>query len=153
MGAANIPATAGPLGTAAKINRFYSPWIHTMIRCLAPWRAPVLSTALLFLGAGAPTAATAQLSEAGPGNVRNFPDQALRGTLVVTGLYDAQLNGKAIRMAPGVRLFSPQNALLPPHTAIGKPLTVNYVNEASTGMLLTAWVLSPSEAEQKRRRQ
>ena len=124
-----------------------------MIRCLAPLCAPVLFGALLFFGAFATAPAIAQISEAAPGNVRNFPDQALRGTLVVTGLYDAQLNGKAIRMAPGVRLLSPQNALLPIHTAIGKPLIVNYVNETSTGMLLTAWILSPSEAEQKRRRQ
>ncbi|MDD2714158.1 MAG: hypothetical protein PHU77_14695 [Simplicispira sp.] len=124
-----------------------------MIRCLAPLRAPALLGALLFFGVFATAPAAAQTSAAGPINVRNFPEQALRGTLVVTGLYDAELNGKTIRMAPGVRLLSPQNALLPIHTTIGKPFTVNYVNETSTGMLLTAWILSPSEAAQKRRSQ
>lgn len=124
-----------------------------MIRCLPRLRAPLLIAALLSLGVLATAPATAQTSAAAPGNVRNFPDAALRGTLVVTALYDAELNGKTIRMAPGVRLLSPQNALLPIHTAIGKPLTVNYVNETSTGMLLTAWILSPSEAAQKRAKQ
>ncbi len=81
---------------------------------------------------------------------RHFPNAALRGTLVVTGLYEAQLNGKPVRMAPGMRLFSTSNALTPIHTVVGTSLTVNYVNEPSSGMLISAWILSPSEAAQKR---
>ena len=92
----------------------------------------------------------AQQVPAALGNVRNFPDAALRGTLVVTGMYEAQLDGKAIRMAPGMRLLSPQNALVQAHTVINQAFTVNYVKEASTGMLLTAWILSKGEAAQKR---
>ena len=84
----------------------------------------------------------AQQTLAAPGNVRNFP--------VVTGMYDAQLDGKAIRMAPGMRLFSPQNSLVQAHTVINQPFAVNYVTEASTGMMLTAWILSKEEAAQKR---
>jgi hypothetical protein len=87
---------------------------------------------------------------AAPASLRNFPESALRGKLVVTGMYDAKLNGKSIRMAPGVRLFSPQNTLVQAHTVLEKPLTVNYVLENSTGMLLTAWILSKDEAAQKR---
>ena len=94
--------------------------------------------------------AQAQQVPAALGNVRNFPEAALRGTLVVNGMYDAQLDGKAIRLAPGMRLFSPQNALVQAHTVINQPFTVNYVREASTGMLLTAWILSKGEAAQKR---
>lgn len=92
----------------------------------------------------------AQQVPAALGNVRNFPPAALRGTLVVNGMYDAQLDGKPIRMAPGVRLFSPQNALVQAHTVIHQKFTVNYVIEASTGMLLTAWILSNDETAQKR---
>ena len=91
-----------------------------------------------------------QLQAHTSGQARHFPDTALRGTLVVTGLYEAQLNGKPVRMAPGVRLFSTSNALTPVHTVVGNSLTVNYVNEPSTGMLISAWILSPSEAAQKR---
>ena len=126
-----------------------------MIRC-PPWPAAVpllacaLSSLLLASSALVTLPANAQIQAHDSGQVRNFPPAARRGTLVVTGLYDAELNGKPVRMAPGVRLFGTGNALVPIHTAVGSTLTVNYINEVSTGMLLTAWILSPSEAAQKR---
>ena len=89
--------------------------------------------------------------QAAPASLRNFPESALRGKLVVTGMYDAKLDGKPIRMAPGVRLFSPQNTLVQAHTVLEKPFTVNYVLEDSTGMLLTAWILGKDEAAEKRK--
>ncbi len=113
-------------------------------------RRPSLLAALFAVGVFCAAPAPAQVPAA-LGSVRNFPDAALRGTLVVTGMYDAQLDGKAVRMAPGVRLFSPQNTLVQAHTVIGTPFTVNYVKESSTGMLLTAWILSKGEAEHKRK--
>ena len=124
-----------------------------MPRCLARLRACTLSpltSLLLAFSAVVAVPANAQMLSHETGQLRNFPDAARRGSLVVTSLYDAEMNGKTIRMAPGVRIFSTGNALVPIHTAIGKPLTVNYVNEVSTGMLLTAWILTPSETAQKR---
>ena len=137
-----------------------------MHRCLTRLRAvptPLLTAALLLASSALvalPASAQApqlpqppqlpQLQAHESSQARHFPDAALRGTLVVTGLYEAQLNGKPIRMAPGVRLFNTSNALVPLHTVIGTSLTVNYVNEASTGMLISAWILSPSEAAHKR---
>ena len=124
-----------------------------MNRCTLPL-GPLRTLGLLATLAGGALLGTvpaqAQQVPAALGNVRNFPDAALRGTLVVTGMYDAQLDGKAIRMAPGMRLFSPQNALVQAPTVINQSFTVNYVREASTGMLLTAWILSKGEAAQKR---
>lgn len=126
-----------------------------MIRCpprpgAVPLLACALSSLLLASSALVTLPANAQIQAHDSGQVRNFPPVARRGTLVVTGLYDAELNGKPVRMAPGVRLFGTGNALVPIHTAVGTALTVNYINEVSTGMLLTAWILSPSEAAQKR---
>ena len=130
-----------------------------MLRCTRRLRAAptppstlsaLLSSLLLATSALVAVPAFSQVMTHDTGAVRNFPDSAQRATLVVTGLYEAQLNGKPIRMAPGVRLFSTSNALVPIHTVVGTSLTVNYVNEASTGMLLKAWVLNPSEAAQKR---
>ena len=129
-----------------------------MHRCLSRLRAaptPLFSAAFggLLLAASAQAQQPPQLPQLqahASSQARHFPDAALRGTLVVTGLYEAQLNGKPIRMAPGVRLFSTSNALTPIHTVVGTSLTVNYVNEPSTGMLISAWILSPSEAAQKR---
>ncbi|MFN7153934.1 MAG: hypothetical protein ACK4OE_09580 [Acidovorax sp.] len=82
---------------------------------------------------------------------RTFPDAALRGTLTITATSDATLNGRAIRMAPGMRLFSPQNSLVMAHTVLGQTFKVNYLIEPSTGMLQSAWILSQSEADQPRK--
>ena len=89
----------------------------------------------------------AQAQVASPlGNVRNFPENAVRGTLTINSVQEAKLDNKDIRMAPGMRLFSPQNSLVQRHTVIGQTYKVNYVLEASTGMLLSAWILSEAEA-------
>lgn len=134
--------------------------MYTMNRCLsfAPSFAPSFATRLLgaccccaaLLAQPAPAAAQTVKPPAGT-NVRNFPEAALRGTLVVTSTVEAQVNGKAQRMAPGMRLFNADNALVPLHTVIGQSLRVNYVLEASTGMLITAWILNSSEVALKRK--
>ena len=107
-----------------------------------------ITTAAGFI-AGLPAPAQAQMQPS-VGAVRNFPEAAVRGTLVITGQGMAEINGKEIRMAPGMRLFNAENALLMLHTVIGQKFTVNYLIEPSTGLLWTAWVLSPAEAAQKR---
>ena len=95
--------------------------------------------------------AQAQQVPTGTGMVRNFPEAALRGALTVTGANEARLNGQPIRMAPGMRLFSPQNTLVMAHTVIGQTFKVNYVIEQSTGMLHAAWILTQGEAELPRK--
>ncbi|RZJ61311.1 MAG: hypothetical protein EON49_05830 [Acidovorax sp.] len=86
----------------------------------------------------------------GLGVVRNFPDASLRGSLTIQGGSDAVLSGRTIRMAPGMRLFSPQNSLVMLHTVQGQTFKVNYLIENSTGMLLSAWILTEGEAAQPR---
>lgn len=110
------------------------------------WLASVACAALL---GAALVPAIAQVP-GGMGQNRNFPQAALRGTLTVQDGAMATLNGQPIRMAPGMRLFSPQNALVMRHTVQGQPLKVNYVIETSTGMLLTAWILTQAEADRPR---
>ncbi|RYF25744.1 MAG: hypothetical protein EOO33_08710 [Comamonadaceae bacterium] len=133
--------------------------MYTMNRCLPSPASPTSAATRLLaaccccaalLALAAPAAAQTVQPPAGT-KVRNFPEAALRGTLVVTSTVESQLNGKAQRMAPGMRLFNVDNALVPLHMAIGKPLRVNYVIEASTGMLITAWILNTSEVAQKRK--
>jgi hypothetical protein len=89
--------------------------------------------------------------EPGLGMNRPFPEAALRGTLTLSTTAEAVLNGKSIRMAPGMRLFSPQNTLVMAHTVLGQTFKVNYVLEASTGMLHAAWILTEREAAQPRK--
>jgi hypothetical protein len=94
--------------------------------------------------------ATAQV-QPGLGGMRTFPDAAERGNLTITSVSEALLNGRPIRMAPGMRLLSPQNTLVMAHTVVGQSYKVNYVIEASTGMLITAWILTQGEADQPRK--
>ncbi|WP_404300368.1 hypothetical protein [Alicycliphilus denitrificans] len=97
-----------------------------------------------------PLAAQAQQAPT-PAGQRYFPEAALRGQLTITNSAEARLNNQAVRLAPGLRIFNPQNALVFAHSLINQPLRVNYVIEASTGMLLTAWILSEDEARQPRK--
>ena len=126
-----------------------------MNRCATTIRPPSrLGGALLaglaatLLWAALPAAAQVQ---PGLGLSRPFPDAALRGTLSFTTTSSALLNGKPIRVAPGMRLFSPQNSLVMAHTVLGKTFKVNYVTEVSTGMLHAAWILTEGEAAQPRK--
>ncbi len=135
--------------------RAFSHWINTMQRCdfsrrLSGSRLGVWGLALALAAALAAQPVLAQQVPPGLGNVRNFPEAALRGKLSIMSTVDAELNGRAIRMAPGMRLFSPQNSLVMLHTVIGQSYKVNYVIEPSTGMLLTAWILTEAEAAQPR---
>ncbi|WP_140426218.1 hypothetical protein [Acidovorax sp. Root275] len=108
----------------------------------------VAGLASVLLHAALPAAAQVQ---PGLGGMRNFPDAALRGTLTLNTVSEATLNGRTIRMAPGMRLLSPQNTLVMAHTVLGQSYKVNYVIETSTGMLITAWILTQGEAEQPRK--
>ena len=128
-----------------------------MNRCNNPTSAPISRrqhTWLVALACGALMSvvmpAAAQV-EPGLGMNRPFPEAALRGTLTLSTTAEAVLNGKSIRMAPGMRLFSPQNTLVMAHTVLGQTFKVNYVLEASTGMLHAAWILTEREAAQPRK--
>lgn len=79
-----------------------------------------------------------------PGH-RNFPSTVEFGVLRIDQIPNAQINGQAIRTAPGFRLFSADNKLIFAHTVQSQALKVAYVKEASTQWLLTAWILTPEE--------
>ncbi|MCW5320425.1 hypothetical protein D5039_04275 [Verminephrobacter aporrectodeae subsp. tuberculatae] len=111
----------------------------------ARWRAWFVCALLATL---LPAAAQAQSA---PGAGRSFPQRALRGILTLVSTSEATLNGQPIRLAPGLRLFSPQNALVMAHPLIGQSLRVNYLIEVSTGMLHTVWILTENEAAQPRK--
>ncbi len=116
-----------------------------------PIRSRLRSLAAAGLVALLCSAAQAQQVPGGMGEMRNFPDASLRGNLTVLAGSEAQLNGNPIRMAPGMRLFTPQNTLVMLHTVQGQTFKVNYLIENSTGMLLSAWILTQGEAAQPRK--
>jgi hypothetical protein len=105
----------------------------------------LIAAAVLGFSSLATFPAYAQV-QGGVGLMRNFPDASMRGNLVITGASDAMINGQPVRMAPGMRLFSPQNTLVMAHQVLGREFVVNYLIENSTGMLLSAWILTAGEA-------
>jgi hypothetical protein len=121
--------------------------------------APALALCCAALLAAAPAGAqttttittsptTAATATPTPQALRNFPVNALRGTLTIVDASTAQIDGVAVRLAPGLRIFNRRNALVFAHTLVGQPRRVNYVIEANTGMLLTAWILTEAEIAQ-----
>ncbi len=118
-----------------------------MNRCPSRSARRVLPTIVFALSAllsfSAPSAFAQMHGEIG--GVRTFPEQAKRGNLAIFSTVNAQIDGKPVRMAPGMRLFSPQNSLVMLHSVIGKQFTVNYRMEGSSGMLHTAWILNKAE--------
>ena len=112
--------------------------------------ALLLATTVGALASG-PVLAQAQAPALpAPGAMRNFPEAALRGTLHIDASGQAHINDKAIQMAPGLRIFNPQNALVMRHSVLGQTFTVNYLIEKSTGWLIAAWILSKAEVAQPR---
>ncbi|KRB42305.1 hypothetical protein [Acidovorax sp. Root70] len=133
MNRCTTPSSCHP--PAHRVSRFRQAALLAAVACTA-------------LCAVAPASAQTQ---PGLGLSRPFPEAALRGTLSINTASEATLNGKTIRMAPGMRLFSPQNTLVMAHTVLGQTFKVNYVQENSTGMLHAAWILTEGEAAQPRK--
>ena len=112
--------------------------------------ALLLATTVGALASGPVLAQAPAPALPAPGGMRNFPEAALRGPLRIAASGPAHLNDQAIQMAPGLRIFNPQNALVMRHSVLGQTFTVNYLIEKSTGWLITAWILSKAEVAQPR---
>ena len=76
---------------------------------------------------------------------RIFENNALRGELVVKAPPEALLNGKPVRLAPGVRIRNPQNMIQLSGTLIDQKLLVNYTLDGM-GLVREVWVLTEEEA-------
>ena len=77
---------------------------------------------------------------------RNFPANALRGSVTFVSGNKLLLNGNAVRSAPGLRVFDARNRLVMPGTLRGNTYTVHYLMDASTQMLHTVWLITETEA-------
>ena len=98
-----------------------------------------MRTALAFLAAAciaAPAAAQVQ---------RAFPQNALRGAVVIGVAPDIQLNGERARLAPGARIRDANNMLVVPSALTGGRYLVHYTVDTS-GLVKDVWILRPEEA-------
>lgn len=80
---------------------------------------------------------------------RNFPDKALRGTMVVVQPPNITINGQPARLSPGARIRNTNNALALSASLVNQALTVNYLRDGQ-GLVHEVWILNASEAAQKR---
>jgi hypothetical protein len=76
---------------------------------------------------------------------RIFENNALRGELVVKAPPEALLNGKPVRLAPGVRIRNQQNLIQLSGTLVDQRLLVNYTLDGM-GLVRDAWILTEEEA-------
>jgi len=76
---------------------------------------------------------------------RAFPQDALRGSLVIGVAPDVVLNGERARLAPGSRIRNADNMVVVPGAVIGGPYLVHYTLD-STGLVKDVWILRPGEA-------
>lgn len=102
-----------------------------------------------FIALAATTLALSCLAGATAAQVqRNFPPNALRGTLVVVDPPQVTINGLAARLAPGARIRGANNILVMSGTIAGQKLLVHYTLDAQ-GALHDIWILTPAEAARK----
>jgi hypothetical protein len=102
-----------------------------MFRCvLAALAACLLSTAAL-----------AQVQ-------RNFPADALRGSIVIGQAPEILLNAKPARLGAGVRIRDQANMQPRPAELIGQKFVAHYTVDTQ-GLVKEIWILTPAEIERK----
>jgi hypothetical protein len=76
---------------------------------------------------------------------RAFPQNALRGAIVIGVAPDILLNDQHARLAPGARIRDQNNMTIVPGALTGGRYLVNY-NIDTSGLVKEVWILRPEEA-------
>ena len=84
--------------------------------------------------------------------VRPIPDNAQLATLKLGVFPDAVLNGKAVKLGPGTRIYNQDNIIVVPSTLKDVTNVVAYVT-GSLGEVVSVWILKDAELKQLRARQ
>ena len=79
---------------------------------------------------------------------RQFPKNALRGSIVVGEPPTVELNGRATRFAPGARIRNQSNMIAMSGTLVGAKLLVHYTLDPMD-QLNDVWILTPAEAAKR----
>ena len=77
---------------------------------------------------------------------RSFPQNALRGAIVVGDFPNITLNGRDALLAPGSRIRNQDNLIVMAASLSGARLLVNYTFDIGGGLVRDVWVLRPDEA-------
>lgn len=76
--------------------------------------------------------------------LRIFPSGLQYGTLRVAPTFEASINNKEVRLAPGMPLYNASNMLIAPFSLGAETPLVGYTLDAQ-GFVKQAWILSDSE--------
>jgi hypothetical protein len=79
---------------------------------------------------------------------RVFENNALRGELVLKAPPEALLNGKPVRLSPGVRIRNQQNLIQLSGSLLEQRLVVNYTLDGM-GQVREVWLLTDEEARRQ----
>ena len=96
----------------------------------------------------AAVAAACLIAPAAAQQQRNFPQNALRGSLVIGNPPEIVLNGQPSRLAPGLRIRGPDNMLAMSATLLGAKMLVHYTLDVQ-GLVNNVWILTPEEAARR----
>ena len=83
--------------------------------------------------------------------IRPIPANAKLATLKLGVFPDAVLNGKAIRLGPGARIYNRDNIIIIPSTLKDVTMVVAFAT-GSLGEVVSAWILTDQEIKQIRAR-
>jgi hypothetical protein len=119
--------------------------MYTMKRCFLKSPSALRRQVLLAMGLMA-LGATAH-AQALP---RNFPEIALRGTMVVTQPPWITMDGNTAQLSPGARIKNVNNTLVLSGSLLGQELVVNYT--INGGLVHEVWILDQREAALERPR-
>ncbi len=118
-----------------------------MNRCNARLACPTARRQFLFSAWALPLGGLSSRAWA-QFDVRPFPPNAERGSMVVSYPPLIQMNGKPDRLSPGARIRGQNNMLLMSGAIAGQNLLVNFVRNP-TGEVHDVWVLTAAEAALK----
>ena len=90
----------------------------------------------------APAAASAQDNQA---LRRNFPQTALRGSIVFGTPPAIKLNGNVTQLAPAYRVHGFNNLIVMSNQLVGVTATVDYTTDVQ-GLVYEVWILTPTES-------
>lgn len=123
-----------------------------MNRCLIPL---VIALALGGAAQAQPQMSTSTTTTVLPAavgaqpGVRNFPKQALRGTMTVKQPPYLEMDDRVTRFTPGARILDEGNRIRHSAALVNRELAVNYLMDRQ-GRVTQVWLLT--EAEKKERR-
>ena len=93
-------------------------------------------------------AAAVMVAAPASAQTRNFPQNALRGELIIGTPPEARLNDRDVRLSPGARIRNAKNLFVLTNSVAGAELVVTYTLDLS-GNSRDVWILTAEAARRQ----